>query len=127
MLSVCLGLLRKAWSEAFFENCWRKLVVCRFCASDAAAGADWLVSLAANDLPATNGWSALAPAAIRSSVTGPVGEGAVVVPADFVSASASLASSAGRQAVALPYGKAGTVRARAPCSHTSARSAASFA
>src|SRR5205823_6949002 len=95
---------------------------------EAAGEVELTASFAGNDLPASNGWSAFAPAAIRSSVTGPVGEGVLVVPADFISASASLASSAGREAAALPFAKVGAVgpAAAAPCSNTFSGGTASF-
>ena len=130
MLSVCLSLLRKAWSAAFCEYCRRKLVVCRFSVREVLAGAvEFAASFAAKDLSASNGWSAFAPAAIRPSVTCPVGEGVVVVPADFINASASFASSAAREAAALLSAKVGVAgpAAAAPCSNTFSGARASFA
>src|SRR6267378_5771125 len=129
MLSVCLGLLRKAWSEAFFENCWRKFVVCRFCASDAAAGADWLVTLAANEISDGSDPAVFLPALI-SFVTGASDGGVTVASASLLRVSAALARSADCTAAVLLSAKPSPDRAAAaaaPCSNTFSGAAASFA
>src|SRR5438270_13248450 len=90
MLSGCLGLLRMVWSEAFFENCWRKFVVCRVCASEAAVGADWLLSLSANEISDGSDPSVFLPALIKSFVAGESGGGVTVASASLLSVSAAL-------------------------------------
>src|SRR6266568_2688560 len=87
MLSVCLGLLRKAWLAAFCENCWRKFVVCRFCASEAAAGAECFASLAANEISDGNDPSVFLPALIKSFALGASGDVVVVASANLFNAS----------------------------------------
>src|SRR5438270_13270782 len=120
MLSVCLGLLRKAWSEAFFEDCWRKLVVCRFCASEAAAGADWFASLAANEISDGSDPSVFLPALIKSFVVGAIG-GVTVASANLLTVSVALVGSADCIAPVLLSAKLSAGRAAAlaaSCSNT---------
>src|SRR6267378_2102810 len=130
MLSVCLGLLRKAWSEAFFENCWRKLVVCRFCASDAAAGADRLLSLAANEILDGSDPSVFLSVLTKSFVAGAGGGGVTAASASLLSVSAALGWSADCPALVLLSATPSPDRvaaAAAPWSNTFSGAAASFA
>src|SRR5438309_6453601 len=129
MLSVCLGLLREAWSEAFFDNCWRKFVVCRFCASEAAVGADWLLSLAANEISDGSDPSVFLPALIKSFVAGASGGGVTVASASLLSVSAALGLSADCIAPVLSAmpSPGWVAAAAAPCSNIFSGAAASFA
>src|SRR5437879_11636519 len=94
MLSVCLGLLRKPWLAEFCENCCRKFIVCRFCASEPAAGADCFVSLAASEISDVNDPSVFLPALVKSFVVDASEDGVAVASANLLNASAALACSA---------------------------------